>query len=393
MMTRRLYFYGSVGAGMLYMLGFSRLVLANDEASELPLPQWSEEDIKGMRDAPAVPFVLGGVLWPGGMAAEAAALPVPAGAGAPSPTVSAAPPATAPLEIADQPGTAQPKTDLSHFMPPELLSTRAAPQPAPPKSQPGVLRAVSSEYLAKAYASPATEHLLDPDGNLGETHSEDIRRFLEFHANDARIDAFILLMAGDERLPDTANLASTAQGELLGREGCLVVYAYGQPSRARLFLSRSVHGGVPAPYLASLLEDCVSDASQASDADDQLHRFLVRLSIRLFWLERMLPPLSPALVAKVASQPMPGTQSELTEIGANPGTTEADSAFLGIQIDERVWAYLGVIVLVLLLGLGGLRWQRYRLRHYVWLLPEPAGLQPRLGGQQCGGSATWVRYR
>jgi hypothetical protein len=372
--------------GALCIMGMTQPVVADEESKAQPLPQWNEEDLRAMRDTPNAAYILGGVLWPGGMGT---------GEGMVTPNSSAPSnellPTTAPPEIADRPEMAQPKTDLSHFMPPELLSVHSRPLSSLPRA--GALRPVSSEFLAKVNASPAEERLIDPDGNLGETHREDIRRFLEFHANDARIDAYMLILAGDECLPATANLSAAAQGVLLNNEGCLVVYAYGQPSRSRLFLSRSVHSGVPAPYLVSLLEDCVSDAAQASDADDQLHRFLVRLSIRLFWLERMLPPLSPALVAKVAAQPLPETPSALTEIGLHESTASEVPAMLDIQMDKRVWICLVTLLLASFITFCAMRWQRYRLRHYVWLLPEPAGIQPRLGGQQCGGSAAWVRYR
>ena len=37
------------------------------------------------------------------------------------------------------------------------------------------------------------------------------------------------------------------------------------------------------------------------------------------------------------------------------------------------------------------RWRRYKLRHYVWTLPERE-VRPRLGGTHCGGG-TWIDYR
>jgi hypothetical protein len=379
-----------------YLLGHHGLE-AETEEETLPLPKWSEGDLQAMRNSPSAVFVLGGDLWPvGGMLSETdspiAQTPVPNSLelGKVESQPSALP-ATAPLDIADRPETAQPRTDLSHFMPPELLKSR---QTLPkPKPGPGELRDVSAEFLLAAAHSPVSEHLIDPDSNLGETHSEDIRRFLEFHAKDARIDAYLMVSAADERLPNNVNLSPTAGGVLLGQEGCLVVYPFGQPHRARLFLSRSVHDSVPSPYLASLLEDCVSDASQASDADDQLHRFLVRLSIRLFWLERMLPPKSEVMVANSAANPLPATPTSLSEIGNKAAAEGLSSSLLNIQLDARVWKW-GATTAVLLLGLLGVaRWHHYRLRHYVWILPEPVGVSPRLGGAQGGGTAAWIRYR
>jgi len=218
--------------------------------------------------------------------------------------------------------------------------------------------------------------LIDPNGELSETMEGDFARFLEFHARDARVRLHVLLLGREERLPGAASPVMVAQGSLQHGDACLAVVPRGEPWRLRLFLSRHVHETAPPAELAEMLEDCVRDAMLATDEDEQIHRLLVRLSIRLFWLERLLSK-PPVVKEVIVSNPEP-----LSEVTALPDPVPVMQTRMAVPVGAGLAALLGLIFW---------RWRTYKLRHYVWTLPERE-VAPRLGGAHCGGG-TWIDYR
>lgn len=350
------FFQRSLIAGAAILAGLNAGLRAQDEDA-MPLPRWSEDELRAMRDQPASTPLLNNLLWPENVALLAAAEPAPA----------------------DTPDAQQPAADLSRFLPPHLIASPGAGRPMPSAyvaTSMAKLRDVSPTFLADAAGWPAGAPMIDPNGELSETMSEDFARFLEFHARDARIRLHVLLLGREEQLPASTNPALVAQGSLQQGHACLAVVPRGEPWRLRLFLSREIHAVAPPAELSQVLEDCVRDAMLATDEDEQIHRLLVRLSIRLFWLERLLSK-PPAVKEVMIASPEP-----LPEVKALPEPVPA------VSLKKVGWAGAG---LAALLGIVLWRWRRYKLRHYVWTLPEREVL-PRLGGAHCGGG-TWIDFR
>lgn len=337
--------------------GWSVLFLRAQGDESLPLPRWSEEELSAMREQPQATPLLNNLLWPENVEFLAEAEPAPA----------------------DTPDARQPAADLSRFLPPHLIASPGAGRPLPSAYIPTAtasLRDVSSAFLADAAQWPAKRHLIDPNGEVSETMEEDFARFLEFHARDARVRLHVLLLGREEKLPSSVNPASLAQGNLQRGDACLAVVPRGEPWRLRLFLSRDIHAIAPPTELSQMLEDCVRDAMLATDEDEQIHRLLVRLSIRLFWLERLLSK-PPAVKEVIIASPEP-----MSEVKALPEPLPT------VLIKPVVWVGAGLVVF---LAIVFWRWRRYKLRHYVWTLPERE-VRPRLGGAHCGGG-TWIDYR
>lgn len=339
------------------LAGLAWAGLRAQQEESLPLPRWSEEELRSMREQPQATPLLNNLLWPENVEFLADAEPAPA----------------------DTPDAQQPTADLSRFLPRHLIASpgagRALPSAFIPTATAG-LRDVSNAFLADAAGWPAQRHLIDPNGELSETMHEDFARFLEFHARDARIRLHVLLIGREEKLPASANPALVAQGSLQGGDACLALVPRGEPWRLRLFLSRQVHATAPPAELSEMLEDCVRDAMLATDEDEQIHRLLVRLSIRLFWLERLLSK-PPAVKEVIVANPEP-----LSEVRAMPQPLPVNTTRLAVTVGAGMIALLGIIFW---------RWRTYKLRHYVWTLPERE-VQPRLGGAHCGGG-TWIDYR
>jgi hypothetical protein len=213
---------------------------------------------------------------------------------------------------------------------------------------------------------------------------EDFERFLAFHASDCPIPLNLIILGRSQKLPANANIARFASGSMARGPAAVLICPYGEPWRARFFVSQGIRDAVPASYLNSLLENSIRDALRATDPDEQLHRMLVQLSVRLFWVQRMLKPAGATARSVAAPAPYSTPLVELAPAGA---------AALG---KEAFPAGSYGLMSVLLLGLGIhilRRWHRFKMRHYEWLLPAPA-TPPlrRLGGPACGGCVT-VQYR
>lgn len=350
----------------------------DDDESALPLPQWSEEELRAFRDN----------------------LPSMGVPGSPSPgSVSAISDITT---LLNTPIPSGPRLDHTFAGPDSELSSRLRPEDMRlflPESILGVsttgtatessriptplssLRDVPRELLDACVHAPPDGYLLDPKTLVPEMQGENMRRFLDFHARDARIKLHILVIASDEKLPDRANLENLASGSLRRTDACLLVYPLGEPWRARLFVSQPVHALTSTAFLSETIQACVTEAMEVSDSHDQLHRYAVHLSTRLFWLQKALA----ADLDKVADK-----EKSLAEVQSKA----SDRAEIGeMQLSGLWWLILSLFGGVVL-TLGGRRWHRHlksqRAKH-VWILPEPETV-PRLGGAFTGGSGGIIRY-
>ncbi len=342
-----------------------------DLDEELPLPRWDDRVpsiVNGLQVAPEAghPFQS---LLPGESLVPA--LPEVPGTLQFGPKLADTLPSLAPL-----PGLA----DLSLFLPGQLLQS-AKPAQAPRVPTPELaLRPVPVDVLASLADAPVNEYLLDPQNLVSEVTRDDLVRLLDFHAADARIRLHVLVLEADQKLDEGFSLPFLAKGGLERRPSCLAVYPLGEPWRARVFFSGHVRPFVTSEGMQEFAADCIRDAQQADDPDEQLHRYVVRISTRLFWLQKSLPdPAAAAAAAKAA------LAAEVE--GRKSGLPTAAKGTLGL-------------VLLMLLGVGGgllfRRLVRQRdvmgSRGRVWMLPEPE-VAPRLGGAFSAGAGAVLHYK
>lgn len=243
------------------------------------------------------------------------------------------------------------------------------------------LKEVPAEVLSGLAQSPANELLMDPLTLLGEIPRQDVERLLEFHAKEAKVRLYLLVIGADQKLPSSLTLDRLAHGALTRQHSCLAVYPLGEPWRARLFMSRSVHQFIEVQNLAELAADCIADAQQTEEPTAQLQRFSVRLSTRLFWLEKSLAGT--------------GAQTTLQEVAA---TSEASLSQASESSTTQTLAWIGAalgVVCMLTLAAFWLKLHAKKKRPdeaFVWVLPDPEVL-PRLGGAFSGGSGAICSFK
>ncbi len=273
--------------------------------------------------------------------------------------------------------------DMRLFLPESILGlpsqnkTTSLRTPTPLSS----LREVTPEFLSACGQTLPQEYLIDPDLLVPEMQNHNMMRFLEFHARDARIKLHVLILSHDSKLPEGTELGNIASGSLRQTDACLLVYPLGEPWRARLFVSKSVHDQTSTEFLSETIQACMHEALQVSDAHDQLHSYAVHLSTRLFWLQKALgadPKVEAAQVHSLA---------EVTPTVKAPAKTSA-------RVHSIVsWGSGGLLVLGMAAFAGRQfgRHLRFRRQNRVWILPEPETV-PRLGGAFTGGGGGMIRY-
>lgn len=359
--------------------------------SDLPLPAWSPDEWQRLAKESAPPL-LGGLLPGLGEDAMLGAPPLESNL---TPKYPDAPP---PLFGAEPARSL--RDGLALFLPEGINLSPALPeQTSPPPPTPTVrLRDVTPEFLETLQLWPDNDPLMDPGAELAETPSDDLRRFLGYHAEKAAIPIIVLLLARDETLPSTADLSLFAQGSLSKRRAALLVYPFGEPWRARLFLPAAAHQAVSDVFLTRLVEACLSASSNASLPEDQLHEYVVQLSIRLFWLQKELAKSQTASQAFADSSPA----TPLTEVGpqnasAAPAlsTPTSASTFALPQASLIIITTLSILLLGILAHRLARSWRTATSKKRLlqsWTLPE-GDTQPRLGGSFCGGSGAWGSWK
>jgi hypothetical protein len=198
---------------------------------------------------------------------------------------------------------------------------------------------------------------------------------------------------------------------------CIVVYPLGEPGRARVFFTQIVARTAEPSYLENLASTCIRESSENTDPVEQVQRFAIQLSIRLFWLERAYPSLQPApatppalpVPAAVPVPPpakpeptvtLPAMQeqpplSEVTPFQTAPSAWSRMTAAIS-QNKSVVYLGIGGLVTAGLLAVGAIslvRWRRRQLRQCVWILPDfPGPAATRFGGPHCGASGGFIQY-
>jgi len=349
------------------------------EESALPLPRWSEHELKAFRNS----------------------LPVLNGPGVLPPSSGES--TTDINELIRKPLTSGPRLDhffnehdselsprlqvedMRLFLPESILGMPVQSQPGGRAQLPTPLAAlqdVPAEFLAVCAQSLPREYLIDPEQLVPEIQNHDLMRLLEFHARDARIKLFVLMLDHDQKLPESAELEKIASGSLLQSDACLLVYPLGEPWRTRLFVSRSIHNQISSGFLSETVQACLHESLQTSDVHDQLRRYTIHLSTRLFWLQKALG---------TAPSQETGTGQALAEF-APASKAPAMLSPAGLM-PPAVWSATSVLLLGLT-SIAGRQWlRRIRLRrqHRIWMLAEPDTV-PRLGGAFTGGGGAMVRY-
>lgn len=240
---------------------------------------------------------------------------------------------------------------------------------------------IPEQYLTAYFAERPKEFLVDPQGLLGAKDFKDRLGFLNYHANDSSIDFYVYVFGGEQEIPGEARAEETVERLFTtGRPAAVVFYFVGTPQRSAIYLSPSLTEGVPAAEQRRALQSSVMSAFEKLNFSEQLEAFSVQMSIRIYWMERMLgghpspdeiPVLSPKKVA------VEKTSSVLDEWKA-----KATAWF------DQWWGLAAIIAGGFMLLSAFFAWMRSRVR---MRFPE-LEVEPRLGGGHAAGIGAVISF-
>lgn len=363
-------------AGLVCLLIGTTVQAAQAETEDLPLPKWTEDEIRAFRE-------------PGGLTLPTEPLlpDVQAYLDEQNDILRSGPRLEdIPAELS---GDITPRLrveDLGSFLPDpsDRIEIRAAEiRASTTTSMP--LKDVSREFLQAAADALRMEYLIDPDVLVPEMIHLQMMRFLDFHASDARIKLYVLVIDADKSIPADAKLDSLASGSLVKTDACLLVYPLKQPWRAKLFMSKAVIDQTSPHFLGETTRACLAEALNSSDPYDQLQSYGMELSTRLFWLQKaignQMPSVTEQTGAELASQLPTNSVSDAASAPRPQDPAMSDSPSLW-------WAAVTSCLTAAAGGAGVLFIKRRKRRRQslVWILPEPEP-KTRLGGAFAAGGA------
>lgn len=255
------------------------------------------------------------------------------------------------------------------------------PLPGEIVDDPAPMVEVAEKFLPAYFAERPKNFLLDPQNLLSPSDSRDRLSFLNYHASDSTIDLFVYVFGGDQEIPSNVRQEELIERFFAGGRPAAVVYYYlGAPQRSVVYLSPSITGSIPVAEQRRALESSVMQAFERSKPPEQIEKFLAQMSIRIYWMERMLAG-GPAVV----------DTSVLTgSAAAGNGQATAKSAkFLWLQALAIRLAFPAAVLLgVLMAAFGFNQWLRLRGRYRF---PE-FEVEPRLGGAHAAGVGAVISF-
>ena len=212
--------------------------------------------------------------------------------------------------------------------------------------------------------------LVDAGELLSPVVAEERMDFLQHHAGDSMIDLYVYVLDPTWRVPEDVDVSRLFSG----MDAAVVLYTMGEPQRAGLYLPGHLAEQVTDAEQRRSLQSSVMQASGKADADEQLEAFLVQMSIRLYWMERMIAGAVPTVEAP---------EIHLPELEVGP---EVEVSPMQVPDGWILWMVAGAVVLVVVPIAWWLRFSRMRCR-----FPE-FEVEPRLGGRHAAGVGAVISY-
>jgi len=241
---------------------------------------------------------------------------------------------------------------------------------------------IPEKFLSAYFANKPTEFLVDPQGLLSAKDYKDRLGFLKYHAGDSSIDFFIYVFGGEQEIPGEVRAEETVERLFTtGRPAVVVFYFLGAPQRSAIHLSPSLTEAVSAAEQRRALQSSVMSAFEKLNTTDQLDAFSVQMSIRIYWMERMLGGgVSPDEVPVISHRPV-------VEKVKPPSTLEIWKG-QALVLVERWWGAVALLLGAVMLGASFIAWMRSRVR---FRFPD-LEVEPRLGGAHAAGVGAVISF-
>jgi hypothetical protein len=265
----------------------------------------------------------------------------------------------------------------------EPLVTEQPPLPRPTAEELAIQETlptqIADKFLGAYFNDRPAAFLSDPQQLLTAQQYRDRLAFLDYHAADASIDLFVYVFGLEQEIPGEVRAEELTERLFSsGRPAAVVYYFLGAPQRSVMYLSPSLTDTVSGVEQKRALQSSVVKSLEKADSVDQLEAFSVQMSIRLYWMERMLSG------ATVTEATMTNSVAVAVEKHAAPGVME----HLNKILPPRWWLPVSVICGAMLVAYGLRAWLRFRARYRF---PE-FEVEPRLGGSHAAGIGAVISF-
>jgi len=239
---------------------------------------------------------------------------------------------------------------------------------------------IPEEFLMAYFSERPKSLLTDPQGLLSNSEFGDCVSFLDYHASDSGIDMFVYIIGGGQDIPSAVREEEMIERFFSeGRPAAIVYYYLGAPQRTVVYLSPSITDAVSAAEQRRAIESSVMQALEKTRAADQLGRFLVQMSIRIYWMER----LTPGNIS--AQEAVPNLSSPVIP---NRKMVEPVKVQWLRELVEKWGVAVGMVLAVVVLCMGFGVWWRARARYFF---PE-FEVEERLGGAHAAGVGAVISF-
>lgn len=238
---------------------------------------------------------------------------------------------------------------------------------------------IAEEFLPAYFAKRPNTFLIDPQSLLSPEDYRERLSFLNYHASDSSIDLFVYVMGGEQDIPSDVREEEMIERFFSeGRPAVVVYYYLGAPQRSIIYLSPSITDAISAAEQHRALESSVMQAFEKIKPAEQIEKFLVQMSIRIYWMERMLAG------EQVASMIDPSARVNTVSKTAVPSVK-----FIWLQELAGKFAFHaalagGTLSAVFAFGF----WRRLRARYRF---PD-FEVEPRLGGAHAAGVGAVISF-
>ena len=245
----------------------------------------------------------------------------------------------------------------------------------------GATDEIPEKYWQAYFGSRPQTLLLDPQKLLSSADFNARLEFLQNHATDSAIDLFVYIYKGTQEIPGEVREEEVAERFFSdGRPAVIVYYYMGAPRRSMMYLSPSLTTAVSAAEQSRALDGAIMQALEKADAAGQLEAFLVQMSIRIYWMERLLGGGK----AVVATKPLAAVTA--TASGKHSVMLAKLQLLIGSGQQYILPAAVAAGTLVMFMGI---MWWRRRRASYRF--PELT-VEPRLGGAHAAGVGAVISF-
>lgn len=239
---------------------------------------------------------------------------------------------------------------------------------------------VPGHHLDAYFESKPNRFLVDPQRLLGRADAREREEFLDYHSGDSAIDLYVYLLKADQELPAGRDAEQLVDRVFAGGRPAVVVHYYlGAPERAAIFLSPALDPVVSLAEQARALETAIERALQDATPSKQFERFIIQMSIRIYWMERLLER-GVSVDQQQAEEIQPKPESEREEALSNK------QRLLRLAEEYAVPAASGAGLLAML---ALIRWRIRRRARYRF---EDLEVEERLGGPHAAGIGAVVSF-